>query len=464
MQASSRHASKFLLPPEPLSTKDRGRGSAAARQIVAEATPEVRALAAAAYAAQARAAKPRLMTPAYGAPPRPREASPQPTAHSQRQVKTQRVDDGMEQSLVVYEAPPQSSAPMQPAAPMQHIAEISQSSAATIGSIVTAATAVEGVDQPYQQPLAIAAVPFSFAEGAAAAPDFQSLQQSLADVIESRQQAVLAHKQFLASSKAAEKALRELLPAHAAPAQPMQPPIAQPPKQKPPQQKPAKQPSKQPSKQPIQQPAKPPATPLFSEVLAAGCGAMVTAMLPAAMQIQPQWQQQSHQRKAQRPKQQHQQQQQTQKQIHQQPKRQATALVGVDRFPHLLHFTLSGKGLGTLGSAAEVVRGQVAKVDGGAGVVVVDAVRLGPAASPRFQFKVATLEQADALVRGRGKAFAGSGIVLSEVLSLAERALHTQLYPDFLRLKAAGHRVQFRRARLFVDGQLWSLAMAPAAA
>ena len=421
MQAFSRHASKFLLPPEPLSTKDRGRRSAATHQIVAEATPE-------------------------------------------RQVKTQRVDDGMEQSLVVYEAPPQSSAPMQPAAPMQHIADISQSSAATIGSIVTAATAVEGVDQPYQQPLAIAAVPFSFAEGAAAAPDFQSLQQSLADVIESRKQAVLAHKQFLASSKAAEKALRELLPAHAAPVKPMQPPIAQPPKQKPPQQKPAKQPSKQPSKQPIQQPAKPPATPLFSEVLAAGCGAMVTAMLPAAMQIQPQWQQQSHQRKAQRPKQQHQQQQQTQKQIQQQPKRQPTALVGVDRFPQHHHFTLSGKGVDTLGTAAAVVRRAVARVEGGEGVVVVDAVRLGPAAAPRFQFKVATLEQADTLVRGRGKAFAGSGIVLSEVLSPAETALHTQLYPDFLRLREAGHRVQFRRARLFVDGQLWSKARSSAAA
>jgi len=48
--------------------------------------------------------------------------------------------------------------------------------------------------------------------------------------------------------------------------------------------------------------------------------------------------------------------------------------------------------------------------------------------------------------------------------SAREAALHKQLYPDFLRLKAAGHRVQFRRARLFVDGQLWSLAMAPAAA
>ena len=168
---------------------------------------------------------------------------------------------------------------------------------------------------------------------------------------------------------------------------------------------------------------------------------------------------QSHQRKAQRPKQQ----QQTQKQIHQQPKRQTTALVGVDRFPQHLHFTLSGKGVDTLSTAAAVVRRAVARVEGGESVVVVDAVRLGPAAAPRFQFKVATLEQADTLVRGRGKAFAGSGIVLSEVLSPAETALHTQLYPDFLRLREAGHRVQFRRARLFVDGHLWSKMKAAAA-
>ena len=46
----------------------------------------------------------------------------------------------------------------------------------------------------------------------------------------------------------------------------------------------------------------------------------------------------------------------------------------------------------------------------------------------------------------------------------AETALHSQLYPDFLRLGDAGHKVQVRRARLFVDGQLWSKAMGSAAA
>lgn len=98
----------------------------------------------------------------------------------------------------------------------------------------------------------------------------------------------------------------------------------------------------------------------------------------------------------------------------------------------------------------------VAQVAGGAEVQVVDVVRRGTAERPRFLFTVATLEQADTLVRGRGRALAGSGVVLSEVLTAAETALHRQLWPAFLRLQQAGHKVQFRRARLFVDGALWS--------
>ena len=401
-----------------------------------------------------------------GAPPRPRAASPSSSPASPtewRQVKTQRVDDGMEQSLVVYEAPTQP--PAQSAARMQRISDVLQSMSASSASSATAAAADEGVDQP----MAIAAAPDS-SEGeiGAAAPASQMIQQALADIRASRQAQVAAHKQFLTSSKQAEQDLLVLLSAHAAPAQPMQSPKQSPPKQVPAQRKPLKQkPTKQHTQQPKQH-SQPGKQPLFAEVLAAGCGAMVTAMLPPSMQTQPQWQQQAHQRKAQRPQQQHQHQpkqtQRTQKQQQQQHQRQASVAVGVDRFSHLLHFTLSGKGLATEGSAAEVVRRAVAQVEGGAGVVVVDSVRLSSAASPRFQFKVASLEQADILVRGRGKAFAGAGVMLSEVLSAREAALHKQLYPDFLRLKAAGRRVQFRRARLFVDDQLWSVAQNPAAA
>jgi hypothetical protein len=179
--------------------------------------------------------------------------------------------------------------------------------------------------------------------------------------------------------------------------------------------------------------------------------AAVTALLPS-MQTQPraqegQWQQQQQQR------------------MHKQkqPKQERQA-VGVDRFAHLCHFTVSGSSLDTAGSAMEVVRRVVARVEGGEGVEVVDAVRLGPTSAPRYQFKVATLAQADTLVRGRGKALAGSGVVLSEVLSAAEAARHTQYWADFLRFKQAGHKVQFRRARLFVDGQLWSKTGGGAAA
>ena len=339
------------------------------------------------------------------------------------------------------------------AGPMQHV---QQTSLATIASTVAAADD-EGVDQPQQQPLALTAAPSG--TGDAAAPH---IQQLVVEALAQLETFELLLEQRLAESRATRKEILAALAAHAPPTQAPQqqppPPQSKPkvPKAKQAKTKQTKQP--QPAKSPTQQPA-----PLYAEVLRAGCGAMVTAMLAPAMQTQPQWQEQPHQRKAQQSQQQHQQKQQNPQQTRKQSPRQERSAVGVDRFPHLLHFTVSGRGLDTDGSAVEVVRRVVAKVEGGDGVVVVDAVRLGPAASPRFQFKVATLEQADTLVRGRGKAFAGSGVVLSEVLTVAEQALHKQNYQHFLAQKAAGHRVQFRRARLFVDGQLWSKAEVAAA-
>lgn len=75
--------------------------------------------------------------------------------------------------------------------------------------------------------------------------------------------------------------------------------------------------------------------------------------------------------------------------------------------------------------------------------------RFHSAARPRFQFKVATLEQADtgdgSLLRGRGRALACSGVILSL-------------------LQRVGHRVQFRRARLFINGQLSSAPLQPSPA
>ena len=61
-------------------------------ELLALADPEARSIATEAFVAAAASAV------AFGAPPRPHEAPAEP----QRQVKTQRVDDGIEQSLVVY--------------------------------------------------------------------------------------------------------------------------------------------------------------------------------------------------------------------------------------------------------------------------------------------------------------------------------------------------------------------------
>ncbi len=134
-------------------------------------------------------------------------------------------------------------------------------------------------------------------------------------------------------------------------------------------------------------------------MVAAACGTLTAAavqamaILLAPKQTQAQWQQQ---RKAQRSKQNQKQSQQNQRQNQQQ------AAIGVEKLAYHCHFTVSGPGLDTAGTATQVADRVIGRVEGGAGVAVVDAVRLGPAASPRFLFKVATVEQAEVLIRGRG--------------------------------------------------------------
>ena len=99
-------------------------------------------------------------------------------------------------------------------------------------------------------------------------------------------------------------------------------------------------------------------------------------------------------------------------------------------------------------------------------MVVVDVVHRGPATSPRFQFKVATVEQADTLVRGRYKAFAGSGIVLW-------RCSAPRRQPSTRRCTPTSSGRSAVPARLFVDGRLyywelqqrlWSKSLCSAAA
>jgi hypothetical protein len=370
-----------------------------------------------------------------------------------QQKKQPRVDDRMALEL--------------PAATPQPIA---QNTVQTYAAIV-AVTADQGIVQPAMQPDALAVVPSTWEERASAVPDSDLRAQVLAAALAFAQdctQQIHVLQQQKAEAEWMVQQLQADLPSHAEHMPPMPPPMqptsTQPPDQTPPQQQqqPPKQPSpKQPSKQPPKQPPKQPTRQLqYAKVVAQTCSAMTTAavqaILPALTQTQPQWQQQTSMRK--------QNQQQNQQQNQRQNQRQQRAAIGVDRLAHRCHFTVSGPSLDTSGTATQVVQRVISQVEGGDGVVVVDAARVGPAASPRFHFKIATVEQAEILIRGRGKALAGSGIVLSEVLSAAEAERHKQLYPDFLRLQEAGHKVQFRRARLFVDGQLWSTTGGGAAA
>lgn len=79
---------------------------------------------------------------------------------------------------------------------------------------------------------------------------------------------------------------------------------------------------------------------------------------------------------------------------------------------------------------------------------IVDVLRAG---ADSVYFEVATLEQADTLVRHR-RHLKGTAFVLHEVLSAEERIQHARLMPQFLAARAKGVSAQFCRARLFVAG------------
>ena len=394
--------------------------------------------------------------PCFGGP---RSASPQ--NQQQRQVKARLgPEDGMEEELRQPES----------AATQLHVQN---------ASAFEDPTADQQQQQPNQQTHQLAVVPFE--RDASEGPGTLLACSPVAAVGLKKREARRQHKLLMEQLDAEEREARAVERGADAPMPPAMPgnaPMQQPapqtqpaPKQQPKRaQQPApkkqtqpqapKQPQQQqPPKQPAQQQT--PKQPLYASVLAATCGAMTAAVCQSlappggSSQTQPQaqqpgqWQQQTHQRKAQRGTQSKQQQQNTK-----QPR--DSGAVGLDRFSHLLHFTLSGEKLDVSGSPREVVGRVVARAAGEAAVQVVDVVRRGPAARPRFLFKVATLEQAEALVTGRGAALAGSGVILSEVLTAAEAARHTQLWPIFLQHQREGHKVQFKRARLFVNGSQWT--------
>ena len=86
-----------------------------------------------------------------------------------------------------------------------------------------------------------------------------------------------------------------------------------------------------------------------------------------------------------------------------------------------------------------------------------DAVDLGEGKGCfRVLFTVATTADADLVVRWRPTlrplAVVEAGWACFDVLSAHEERAHAALWPTFLAAKAAGHRVQFKRARLFVNG------------
>ena len=338
-----------------------------------------------------------------------------------RQHKAARLDDGMEQEL----AQPTMQATDAATADQQQPQQTSQqdNQLALLPSSPEGGDAVQLTTQP---------------DSADTDDRLAAILAALAQVQDMKQH----HQQRLAECQGLERELQAALSTFpegsTQPTQQAQPQPSQ-------KAQPTQQSRPQPSKQPIAQPStQAPKQPRYAEVLAATCSAVasavVTSLLPRSGQ------QQARQGQTQRSK---------QPQPSFQSARQSN-LVGVDRFSHLLHFTLSGGRLDLSGSPRDVVNRVVAEVAGDAEVQVVDVVRLGSVERPRFQFKVASLEQADTLVRGRGRALAGTGVVLSEVLTASEVARHKQLWPTFLRLQRAGHKVQFKRARLFVDGQLWT--------
>ena len=67
-------------------------------------------------------------------------------------------------------------------------------------------------------------------------------------------------------------------------------------------------------------------------------------------------------------------------------------------------------------------------------------------------FTLQTLAQVESLITARCQ-LKGTGVVLGEVLTPAERRERQALYPQFKEARAAGLKAQFKRGRLFVDGK-----------
>ena len=87
---------------------------------------------------------------------------------------------------------------------------------------------------------------------------------------------------------------------------------------------------------------------------------------------------------------------------------------------------------------------------------IVDFRKGGTQSRPFIHFEVATLVQADAIVRYRHRLKAvtpvGDKYVICDVLTPEEAETHSKLFPIFLEAIRAGRKAQFNRAFLRVDG------------
>ena len=86
---------------------------------------------------------------------------------------------------------------------------------------------------------------------------------------------------------------------------------------------------------------------------------------------------------------------------------------------------------------------------------IVDFRKGGTQSRPFIHFEVATLVQADAIVRYRHRLKAlntvGERFVIRDVLTPEEAETHSKLFPIFLEAIRAGRKAQFNRAFLRVD-------------
>ena len=118
--------------------------------------------------------------------------------------------------------------------------------------------------------------------------------------------------------------------------------------------------------------------------------------------------------------------------------------------PAMALLPLHGKGVRQLPAAMAAWLSALLPLAPGMELSVRDAFPLGGRnGQQRYFFSVPALAHADSIVRLRCS-LKGTGVVIRDHLSPAEKELHGALWSTFQAARAAGHSAQFHRARLFV--------------